>query len=186
MVFLGASVWERIPASQSWILGPTVLSPSPASLQSLPQVWGTLEPRLLARSTWPVAPPSLGLGAGGSPSSQLDQLRWGQEAECGQKALSGASQAPCHHSLCMGFTLCPRPVLSHHIPPGGVAGSQVHLVPKVRMKGSGHWSPLVTPSPNSASADGYLISQKLLRAREKKAGSVAKQAGAFNGGERGS
>lgn len=50
------------------------------------------------------------------------------------------------------------------------------------MKGSGHWSPLVTPSPNSSPVSGYLISGKLLRAKEKKAQSAAKQAGAFGGG----
>lgn len=38
--------------------------PPPASLQSLPLFWDTLEPWLFTSSTWAVAPPSLGAGRG--------------------------------------------------------------------------------------------------------------------------
>lgn len=122
VVLRGGRDWETMPASQSWILGPTVFSPLPASLQSLP----------LSRTSWSrsssPAPPGLwlllpsGLGVGGPPSSQLDLLHRDRGQCMGRRPL--VSRFLCHHS--------------HHIPSGGVSGSRVHLVPKVRLKSSGH------------------------------------------------
>lgn len=105
--------------------------PPPASLQSLPLFWDTLEPRLFTSSTWAVAPPSLGAGR-----RRLSILPAGP-ATVGE---GGRTEGSVHCSpgflpslLCKGFTLCLPPVLSHHIPPRGVAESQTHLDPEVRM-----------------------------------------------------
>lgn len=107
--------------------------PPPASLQSLPLFWDTLEPRLFTSSTWAVAPPSLGAGRG-----QLSILPAGPAAagEGGRTWAEGSvhcSPGFLPSLLCKGFTLCLPPVLSYLIPPGGVAESQTHLVPEVRM-----------------------------------------------------
>lgn len=106
--------------------------PPPASLQSLPLFWDTLEPGLFTSSTWAVAPPSLGAGRG-----RLSILPAGP-ARVGEGGRKWADTVNCSPGflpslLCKGFTLCLPPVLSHHIPPGGVAESQTHLVPEVRM-----------------------------------------------------